>query len=95
MDPLYKVLAIVLFLAFGRRGHALELNKNKGIMLPDQPEQIVNANTNITITCMFIHTAEIQWTLPKLPSDVAVCMGRKQLLTKIGKPIFLTVISHL
>jgi hypothetical protein len=74
MGPLFKVLTIVL-LAVGRQGHAFELNKNKGTMFPDQPEQIVNATNNITITCLFIHNTEIHWTLPKLPSDVAV--GKK------------------
>jgi hypothetical protein len=71
MCPVLKVLTIVI-LAFGRQGHAIELNKNQGIMLPNQPEQIVNATTNITITCVFIHTAEILWTLPKLSTDAAV-----------------------
>ncbi|XP_046456193.1 vascular endothelial growth factor receptor kdr-like [Daphnia pulex] len=60
-----KVL-IVVILTSRRQGHAIELNKNKGIMLPNQPEQIVNATTNITITCVFIYTAEIIWILPKL-----------------------------
>ncbi|XP_046456190.1 vascular endothelial growth factor receptor 2-like [Daphnia pulex] len=72
MGPLFKVLTTIVLLAVGRQGHAFELKKNKGTMFPDQPEQIVNATTNITITCVFIHNTEIHWTLPKLPSDVAL-----------------------
>jgi hypothetical protein len=71
MCPVLKVLTIVV-LTFGRQGHAIELNKNQGIMIPNQQQQLVNATNNITITCVFIHTAEIVWTLPKLSSDVAV-----------------------
>ncbi|XP_046457028.1 vascular endothelial growth factor receptor 1-like isoform X1 [Daphnia pulex] len=71
MCPVLKVLTIVI-LAFGRQGHAIELNKNNGIMFPNQPEQIVNVTTNITITCVFIHTAEILWTLPKLSTESAI-----------------------
>jgi hypothetical protein len=41
-------------------------------MLPNQQDQLVNAKNNITITCVFIHTAEIVWILPKLSTDEAV-----------------------
>jgi hypothetical protein len=69
-----KVLIVVL-LTSRRQSRANELSKYNGIMLPNQPYQIVDVNTNITITCVFIHNTEIHWTLPKLPSDVAV--GKK------------------
>jgi hypothetical protein len=69
-----KVIIIVLLIS-NTQGQVVELNKNQGIMIPNQPYQIVDVNTNITITCVFIHNTEIHWTLPKLPSDVAV--GKK------------------
>jgi hypothetical protein len=66
-----KVIIIVLLIS-NTQGQVVELNKNQGIMIPNQPYQIVDVNTNITITCVFIHTAGILWTLPKLSSDTAV-----------------------
>jgi hypothetical protein len=74
MGPLFKLLTTVLLIS-STQGQVVELNKNQGIMIPNQPYQIVDVNTNITITCVFIHNTEIHWTLPKLPSDVAV--GKK------------------
>ncbi|XP_046457985.1 vascular endothelial growth factor receptor 1-like [Daphnia pulex] len=44
---------------------ASELNKNNGIMLPSRPQQIVNSGANVTITCIFIHSAEIKWIYPE------------------------------
>jgi hypothetical protein len=44
---------------------ASELNKNNGIMLPSRPQQIVNSGDNVTITCIFIHSAEIKWIYPE------------------------------
>jgi hypothetical protein len=88
MGPLFKLLTTVLLIS-STQGQVVELNKNQGIMLPNQPYQMVNATRNITITCVFIHTAEIQWTLPtltKLSTDTVVW---KFVLTKsIRKPFF-------
>ncbi|XP_046638612.1 vascular endothelial growth factor receptor kdr-like [Daphnia pulicaria] len=64
-----KVLIVVILTFSRRQGHAIELNKNQGIMIPNQPHQIVNVNNNITITCISIQTAEIIWTLPKWSSE--------------------------
>jgi hypothetical protein len=68
MDSVLKVLFILL-LAISRQCLANELNKNNGIMIPNEKYQVVNASTNITITCMFIHGqgAGIDWELPKVP----------------------------
>ena len=44
---------------------ANELNKNNGIMLPNKPQQIVNSSDNVTITCIFIHSADIKWIYPE------------------------------
>lgn len=44
---------------------ANELNKNNGIMLPNRQQQIVNSGDNVTITCIFIHSAEIKWIYPE------------------------------
>jgi hypothetical protein len=74
MVSVLKLLTIMLLIS-SRQGHAIELiglNKNQGIMLPNQQDQLVNVNNNITITCVFIHTAEIVWILPKLSTDEAV-----------------------
>jgi hypothetical protein len=66
-----KVL-IVVILTSNTQGQVVELNKNQGIMIPNQPHQIVNVNNNITITCISIQTAEIIWTLPKWSSEFTV-----------------------
>jgi hypothetical protein len=71
MGSVLKLLTIVLLIS-STQGQAVELNKNQGIMIPNQKHQIVNAKTNITITCRYIHNTEIIWTLPKLSSDTAV-----------------------
>ncbi|XP_046637844.1 vascular endothelial growth factor receptor 1-like isoform X2 [Daphnia pulicaria] len=74
MVSVLKLLTIMLLIS-SRQGHAIELiglNKNQGIMLPNQQDQLVNAKNNITITCVFIHTAEIVWILPKLSTDEAM-----------------------
>lgn len=44
---------------------ANELNKNNGIMFPNRQQQIVNSGDNVTITCIFIHSAEIKWIYPE------------------------------
>jgi hypothetical protein len=66
-----KVIIIVLLIS-NTQGQVVELNKNQGIMIPNQPHQIVNVNNNITITCISIQTAEIIWTLPKWSSEFTV-----------------------
>lgn len=91
MCPVLKVLTIVV-LAFGRQGHANELNKNNGIMFPNQPYQIVNATTNITITCVFIHNTEIQWTLPKLSTESAV---GKETMRRKSRQDFSKIVSNI
>jgi hypothetical protein len=60
-----KVLIVVL-LTSSRQGLANVLSKYNGIMLPDQPHQVVNTTKNITITCLYMHNNTIQWILPKL-----------------------------
>ena len=61
---LFVALISVLILLFNQ-GLANELNKNNGIMLPNKPQQIVNASANVTITCIFVHSAEIKWIYPE------------------------------
>ena len=61
---LFVALISVLILLFNQ-GRANELNKNNGIMLPNKPQQIVNASDNVTITCIFVHSAEIKWIYPE------------------------------
>jgi hypothetical protein len=61
---LFVALISVLILLFNQ-GRANELNKNNGIMLPNKPQQIVNASANVTITCIFVHSAEIKWIYPE------------------------------
>ncbi|XP_057369372.1 vascular endothelial growth factor receptor 1-like isoform X2 [Daphnia carinata] len=62
-----RVFSIVVLISHAY-GQTNELNKNNGIMLPNVPERIVKAGDNVTITCMFIHTTDIEWILPKDPS---------------------------
>ena len=74
----FKVLftLTVLALSWNQQGHAKELNKNQGIMIPNVKDQIVDIKSNITITCMFIHSATIVWTLPKV-TTIAVIAGTR------------------
>lgn len=62
-----QVFSVVVLIS-NTYGQVNELNKNNGIMLPNVAERIVKAGDNLTITCMFIHTTDIEWTLPKDPS---------------------------
>ena len=48
MGSVLKVLTIEL-LTFSRQGHATELYKEQGIVIPNQQYQIVDVETNITI----------------------------------------------
>lgn len=60
-------LAIVLagfLISLAVKGRAKELDKNNGIMLPDKEQQVFTALANISVTCIFIHTAEIKWNVP-------------------------------
>lgn len=60
-------LAIVLtsfLISLAVEGRAKELDKNNGIMLPDKEQQVFTALANISVTCIFIHTAEIKWNIP-------------------------------
>jgi hypothetical protein len=87
MGSVLKLLTIVLLIS-STKGQVVELNKNQGIMIPNESHQRVNATTNITITCVFIHTDKIKWTLPtltKLSRDTAVL---KFVLTKSRKPFY-------
>jgi hypothetical protein len=46
------LLLTIVLLTSSTQGCAIELNKNQGIMLPDQSHQIVKTTKNITITCL-------------------------------------------
>ncbi|KAI9559362.1 hypothetical protein GHT06_016151 [Daphnia sinensis] len=63
-----QVFSVVVLITNTCCCQANELNKNNGIMLPNVDERVVKAGDNLTITCMFIHTTDIEWTLPKDPS---------------------------
>lgn len=90
-----KVLTIVL-LTSSTQGLGNVFSKNQGIMIPNQPHQIVSidrdVNNNITITCIFLQTAEIIWTLPKWSSEFTVgkeINRRKKLGKKMADILFL------
>lgn len=55
----------VVLILLGNQSSANELNKNNGIMLPNKPQQMINASANVTITCIFVHSADIKWIYPE------------------------------
>lgn len=74
---------------------ANELNKNNGIILPNRPQQVLTASANISMTCIFIHSANITWTYPnyllKTP-EVRLLMNHPWKMNNAGPVyIFLSV----
>lgn len=90
MGSVLQLLTIVLLIS-SSQGQVVELNKNQGIMIPNESHQRVNATNNITITCVFIHTDNIQWTLPTLTKLSQKWVVWKLVLTKVTETLFLTV----
>ena len=66
-----------LLVVFDSSSRASELNKNNGIMWPNKPQQIVNAGANVTVTCIFIHSADIKWIYPDYLSKTPEVSGKK------------------
>ncbi|XP_032784031.2 vascular endothelial growth factor receptor 2 [Daphnia magna] len=62
--PRLAIVLAGLLISLAIEGRAKELDKNNGIMLPDKEQQVFTALANISVTCIFIHTAEIKWNIP-------------------------------
>lgn len=84
----------VIVLMLNKCSQANDLNKNNGIMLPNVAQRVVNASSNVSITCMFIHSAAIEWILPKDPSAaVSVLLFYKRIYRLIYRCLFVYQLS--